>query len=1548
MNAPIPAGVLALAGAGLDDALAGAADELLEALFAPVAADAGSDGLLARLSEEELISLKQGHRRAFSMLLDPRRPDDELEAEARRIGLAHFLAGVRASDMMQLVSDFGEVFHRRALQLGLDREDSEALIGSLRGRLSLLLRTSVTELERLEEGVAARISLLAETVRTAPTRADLIRSSLEVVSGIEGVVAVAFGRMDVHGDIVLEFYRGEGLDFVVPAGPPGVESPFPWGRAWSTGTIRVVHSIAADPRMNALGSLTEEVGARSVAAVPVAQADQSTGGVVAIFSGTAGYFAAPSRRRALDFFQQAMGGALAALERPGSVPFSISAAFRARIRTEALEMHYQPIVELRTGRVAKFEALARLRSDDGGLIMPGGFLSALGADDLVHLFDRGLGIALAQMNEWDAMGLDLSLSFNLPGQGLRDWRYLESLRCRLDESGVAPHRLTLELTEEERLGEPGGGGEEIFWAMRGLGVGFAQDDLGSGYSSLLRLENFGFEEVKIDQQLVRGAGSPHHKLGLIQHLTRLAHDLRMRVVVEGLEDASLIEAAAVLGADFGQGYGIAAAMSGEEVGHWVESFHFETNIRAPRTALGSMAALRRWSGQLSEIGRYAELTDIRRPLEDLRRLVSRIPELSAGGGAADGEAFRIGGIETEQELSGLATEQELSGLTDELSSVLAHFSSRDGAALQAVVGAESAGLDYSPFSPMQLAEVLSLQNGILRSMAAGLDAGPLLDEVCMAAEATLPNSVATVMSVADGRLHLVAGPSLSARAREALAEVDVRPDTGSCPNAVLDRAPVYVANIHDDPRWSALVETAEDLEFRACWSTPVFDHEGEVIGTFALTSFETRNPGGFHRDLLEICANLASVILERERVGHELSLRTARLEHMFEGNGALKFVCDADTGRMLEVNRAALDFYGYSQEELERLTVFDLNVDLDPAGLAQIAAKASASGGYRARVRHRRSDGTLRHMDLYTHVYSEEGRHLFLSIVHDATDQAQAEQDLKHERLISESILNSLPGFVVVADREGRIVRFNRRAQEVTGLSFEEASAERESWRRWTDPADAKLIRGSFRRVLEGGSVQPHDYWHTASSGERRLLRITYAPVRFEEGQVELVAMLGADITTEYLAGQAIRWERDFSANIMDALPQPIIVLDYNLRQLRANHAMEQLVGRLFEGRFQRPELEAVFTPEVYSRLKQWLLEMRDGGRQNAFIAPVHVPDGESRVYEWRCVAVPARGSVDASMVVIGNDITARLRESRELAQAAVFFEVSLEAVAVTDFDGRVVRANPAFHRITGFGAEESAGMETINRARDLNPAELFEEISEALQSRGSWSGTMWNRRKSGEAFPALMHLSAFRAGESGEIQVMAVFSDISAMVDYQQELLELAYHDQLTKLPNRAQLTTRLEGALGRRRDDDDYLGLVYLDIDDFKAINDTYGHAGGDRLLVGVAEALSGVLRRSDCVARIGGDEFVCLVDSIRDETDARATLERLAAAVERPVAAGEDGSLCSVTASLGMVLCRKGGVDPDALLRQADHLMYEVKRAGGDDFVIEEAVGPPRPER
>ncbi|MDA8386716.1 MAG: hypothetical protein M0Z88_10750, partial [Actinomycetota bacterium] len=162
MSMAIPTRIVAAAGPQLDAALEGAVEELLEALLSSGSGDGGAGAILALLSDEELIRLKQGHRRAFLMLLDLRRSDEELQAEARRIGLAHFTASVRASDLMQLISDFGEAFHRRAHQLDLGPEDSELLIGALRRRLSLVLRVIVAEMERLDEGVALRISLLAE------------------------------------------------------------------------------------------------------------------------------------------------------------------------------------------------------------------------------------------------------------------------------------------------------------------------------------------------------------------------------------------------------------------------------------------------------------------------------------------------------------------------------------------------------------------------------------------------------------------------------------------------------------------------------------------------------------------------------------------------------------------------------------------------------------------------------------------------------------------------------------------------------------------------------------------------------------------------------------------------------------------------------------------------------------------------------------------------------------------------------------------------------------------------------------------------------------------------------------------------------------------------------------------------------------------------------------------------------------------------------------------------------------------------------------------
>jgi EAL domain-containing protein (putative c-di-GMP-specific phosphodiesterase class I) len=263
-------------------------------------------------------------------------------------------------------------------------------------------------------------------------------------------------------------------------------------------------------------------------------------------------------------------------------------------------MRYQPVVNLKTGRPEKFEALARLQRRDGGeLIAPGEFLPVLGALDMWRLFSLGLEQALHARQRWAQQGIDLDVSVNMPPVALSDPRYVERAEQLLRSHALDPRRLTLELLESSDL-DISERRDALLARFRATGVRLAEDDLGSGYSSLLRLDSFPFDEVKIDQGLLGGLGkAPRRALDFIQHLTRLAHDLGSTVVVEGLESAGLVEAAIILQADAGQGYGLARPMPADAVVDWVRGFHLTINRDHPRTALGIYAAHLLWEQRLA-------------------------------------------------------------------------------------------------------------------------------------------------------------------------------------------------------------------------------------------------------------------------------------------------------------------------------------------------------------------------------------------------------------------------------------------------------------------------------------------------------------------------------------------------------------------------------------------------------------------------------------------------------------------------------------------------------------------------------------------------------------------------------------------------------------------------------------------------------------------------------------------------------------------------------------------------------------------------------------
>jgi diguanylate cyclase (GGDEF)-like protein/PAS domain S-box-containing protein len=281
-----------------------------------------------------------------------------------------------------------------------------------------------------------------------------------------------------------------------------------------------------------------------------------------------------------------------------------------------------------------------------------------------------------------------------------------------------------------------------------------------------------------------------------------------------------------------------------------------------------------------------------------------------------------------------------------------------------------------------------------------------------------------------------------------------------------------------------------------------------------------------------------------------------------------------------------------------------------------------------------------------------------------------------------------------------------------------------------------------------------------------------------------------------------------------------------------------------------------------------------------------------------------------------------------ELQLAAAVFTHSADGLFVCDRSGLIVDLNPAFCRITGLAREAVLGQAPASLAAlGVTEAEFAQRLEHA-QLQGHWRGEVRGLKADGQPHALTLSLAVVRA-PAGHVQhCVGAFSDISHLHTHAAELDRMAHYDELTGLPNRRLFADRLAQAMARARRGGHPLAVCYLDLDGFKEINDHHGHALGDQALVGVTRHLSTVLRSEDTLARIGGDEFVLLLD-LDSPHACDAALARVLATVALPVQIGEH--MVSLSASVGVTLFPNDDADADTLLRHADQAMYLAKEQG-----------------
>lgn len=303
--------------------------------------------------------------------------------------------------------------------------------------------------------------------------------------------------------------------------------------------------------------------------------------------------------------------------------------------------------------------------------------------------------------------------------------------------------------------------------------------------------------------------------------------------------------------------------------------------------------------------------------------------------------------------------------------------------------------------------------------------------------------------------------------------------------------------------------------------------------------------------------------------------------------------------------------------------------------------------------------------------------------------------------------------------------------------------------------------------------------------------------------------------------------------------------------------------------------------------------------------------------------------------VFIGSvrDITVSKAKETELRIAAAAFE-SLEPMIVTDARGTILRVNRAFIDNTGYTAEECIGQNPRLLKSHRHDAAFYEEMWHTLLKAGSWEGEIWDRRKNGEVYPKWLSISAVKDAKGTVTHYVGTHQDITERKQAEQRIAELAYYDQLTGLPNRTLLLDRLKQVVTASARSDSHAALLFIDLDNFKTLNDTLGHDQGDLLLKLVAQRLTQCVRAGDTVARLGGDEFVAvLADMGIDPQDAanrtEAVGEKVLAALNRSYPL--DTAAYQSTPSIGVTLFKGNQTSIDDVMKQADLAMYKAKDAG-----------------
>lgn len=422
-----------------------------------------------------------------------------------------------------------------------------------------------------------------------------------------------------------------------------------------------------------------------------------------------------------------------------------------------------------------------------------------------------------------------------------------------------------------------------------------------------------------------------------------------------------------------------------------------------------------------------------------------------------------------------------------------------------------------------------------------------------------------------------------------------------------------------------------------------------------------------------------------------------------------------------------------------------------------------------------------------------------------------------------------------------------------------------------------------------------------------------------------------------------LRSARTLSHAVIESAGVLVVVLDREGRMVRFNPACERLSGYSSGEMLGRFPWDTVLPPEDAERIRQQAFEAAVRNPQQLvgkYINPWVSRDGQRLLIEWFNTLLLDAGGAMEFMVSVGVNVTQRQRQVAALRESERKYrrlhESMSDAFVQVDLVGRLVEWNHAFQAMLGYSPEDLRRLTYVDLTPEKWHAADAQIVEQQVLARGH--SDVYEKeyvRKDGTVLPVELRTFVLRDNAGAATGMWAIVRDIGARKATEARISSLAYFDPLTGLPNRVLFTDRLQLALAHARRDNGRVGVLFVDLDKFKPVNDSHGHAVGDQLLQVAAQRMRECVRESDTVGRLGGDEFVVLLPEISSSEDAMAVAKMIHAALRQPVVVGE--FRLEVSSCIGVALFPEHGHDEAQLMKHADAAMYRAKESGRDQVAL-----------